>query len=250
MRASGFASLGVNEVVLSAYHVTDSSSTDDLCAHIKCLGLSSASGVVVLTDGSLPDLVERLGDVFCVNRFAPLAHGKNPANVLTSVLAKCLRTYRYFSKRFEDQKYHQILRLPLKNFNARETGDMRRACHEMMNRDNFGRELDQILHLMRQRQHPKKASSYRDIYLVDDNRKHFCLGHEVHARAETACPPHNLLCLLRNAFRFGRAFDGLKHFNVSYDGNDRMNGEYIDCHNLPRSGRGAAHLNMFTNDFF
>ena len=172
MRADSFAALFGEEVILSCYRVTDSSTFAHLIEHIIDLGMSTASGVLLLTDNRLPDLVGSLGDIFSVNRFEPPTHGQHPANVLTAILAKCLRTFRYFMKRFDDQKYHQILRLPLRNFVAAETGDMRRVCHDMMNSDNFGQGLDKTLRLFRLRQQPKKASSYPDVYLVDDQKKH------------------------------------------------------------------------------
>lgn len=250
MRANAFAKLGGEEVILSVYRVTDRSTTEELIAHVCARDWLTASGVVLLTDDSLPGLVDRFGDVFSVNRFEAPAHGRDPANILTATLAKCLRTFRHYKVRFDDLKYQQVLRLPLRNFEAAEIADIRAICHDMMNRANFSRELDGVLRLFRLRQRPKKASSYRDVYLVDDDEKHFRLGPEVHARADTACPPHNSLCLLGNGFRFGRAFDGTRHFNVSRDAEARMAASYPDCHDIMRSGLNAKHLNMFTNDFF
>ena len=206
--------------------------------------------MILLTDGRLPALVQSLGDIFSVNSFAAPAFGHNVANLLTTTLAKVLRTYRYFSTRFDDLKYQQILRLPLRNFDALEVNDIRTACRDMMNRGNFGRELDQVLARFRKRQCPKKASTYRTVYFVDDDKKHFILGRETHARADTGKPPHTDFCILGNTFRFGRRFDGTKHFNVSRDRDLLMTGDYPDCHDVERSGRDAQHLNMFSNDFF
>lgn len=250
LRADNFAALGGEEVSISAYRVSKQSTVDKILEHIQALEPATASSVVLLTDGSLPGLVDVLGDVFCTNQFQAPAFGRSVSNILSGILAKCLRSFRYYKTRFTDQKYHRILRLPLRNFSAQEIGQLRQLCHDMMNARNFGRELDALLALLRQRQRPKKASSYSDLYLVDNDEKHFALGMEVHARAETACPPHNALCLLGNNFRFGHHFDGTRHFNVSRDRDARMNGMYPDCHAVPRPGGGAQHLNMFSNDFF
>ncbi len=249
LRANGFAELGGDEVILSAYCVTKQSTLDDLLTHICALNLQAAKGVLILTDNSLPDLTDILGDLFSVSRFDLPEHGRKHSNVIGSIIAKCLRSFRYYNTRFNDLKYHQVLRLPLRNFEAAEIGDLRNLCHDMMNSDNFGRQLDRLLHLLRQRQRPKKASSRPDIYFVDDAAKHFRFGKEMHARADTACPPHNYLCRLGNQFRFGCSFDGTRHFNVSRD-KGIMNDDYPDCHDMRRSGQGTTHLNMFTNDFF
>lgn len=250
IRADRYAALAGEEVVLSGYHVNHRSCVEDLLVHINNFDLSRASGILILTDDSLPDMIGRLGDVFNVNRFTPPEHGRDVANALQATLARSLRTFRYLMTRFRDLKYQQIMRLPLRNFVAPEIAVLRAVCNDTINKANFGRELDRSLKAIRQRQSPKKASSYQDIYLVDDAKKHFSLAYEIHAKADTARPPHESLCILRNQFRFGCGFDGSRHFNVSYDGDLRMTDEYIDCHAEKRKGTGAKHLNMFTNDFF
>jgi hypothetical protein len=250
MRAQNFAKLGGEEVEVSSYRVEAQSTVGHLLAHIEALGRSTTSGVIILTDDQLPELVKSLGDIFSVNRFTPPADGKRIGNLISATLVKALRAYRYFNKRFNDLKYQQILRLPLRNFSAQEVANMRTACRDMLNRENYGLELDQLLARFRQRQRPKMASAYPTVYFVDDDGKHFSLGPERHARADTAKPPHNDFCVLGNAFRFGRRFDGTNHFNVSRDRDAPMAGNYPDCHNAQRSGRDARHLNMFSNDFF
>jgi len=126
---------------------------------------------------------------------------------------------------------------------------MRALCRDMASR-NFGREIDAFLRDMRQRQKPKKASDYPDVYYVDDDGKHFQLGPEHHAQAETAIPPHQTLCVIANRMRFGRKFDGTTHYNVSRDKNASMKGDYPDCHGVSRLHGKDSHINMFTNDYF
>ena len=250
MRAKNFDKLGGEEVVISAYRVEAQSTIGHLLAHIEEFNCSAATGIILLTDGRLPAIVQSLGDIFSVNSFTVPAFGRNVANLLTATLSKALRSYRYFKTRFDDLKYQQILRLPLRNFNAPEVVDMRTTCRDMMSRENFGHELDAILARFRKRQRPKKASTYPTVYFVDEDDKHFTLGPETHGKADTTIPPHTYFCILGNTFRFGRRFDGTKHFNVSRDRNQRMTGIYVDCHDVKRPGRDARHLNMFSNDFF
>lgn len=249
LRANNFAALKGQEVIITKFRVNVRSTVDDLISDIEPR-TGDASAVIILTDGTLAGLVPRLGDVFSVNEFVAPTFGQHLGNVLSALIARSLRTFRHYFLRFDDQKYQRILRLPLRNFDAPEVAALRAACHDMINTDNFGRELDRLLARLRERQRPKKASKYPDLYLVDDKKKHFALGAEVHARAETACPPHDLICALGNQFRFGRAFDGTRHYNVSYDGETRMAADYYDCHSQTRSGNNATHLNMFSNDYF
>jgi len=246
LRVNGFAALGGGDVTLSAFDTRVGSSVQQL---LSWLGWEKATGVVVLTDGSMPGLVDILGDHFSVHHFDPPQYGKKVDNQLAAILSRCLRAFSYFSNRFTDGKYQQIFRLPLRNFHAPEIAVMRDLCRDMMHR-NYGREIDGVLRNMRLRQKPKKASDYADVYLVDDNGNHFQLGPEHHAQAETAIPPHDQLCILSNNLRFGRRFDGTTHYNVSRDNGGSMVGVYVDCHGKIRSHRKRTHLNMFTNDYF
>jgi hypothetical protein len=246
LRAKGFAALGGQEIIVTPFDSRISQKSEHLLAK---LDWENADGVMVLTDGTMPGIVEDLGDQFSVHRFVPPAYGSKVANQLTSMLVKCLRAYRFLATRFDDRKYQQIFRLPLRNFDAPEIGRMRAACRDMVNRVNYAREIDAILADMRRRQKPKKASAYADTYLIDEDEKHFQLGFEHHSQAETGTPPHDALCILSNRLRFGRVFDGTTHYNVSRE-KAAMDGEYFDCHGTKRGGGKGSHLNMFTNDYF
>jgi hypothetical protein len=250
LRGNAFAALGGEEVSVSGFRVEPGCTYQVFLDHLQSLDLGRASGVVVLTDDALAGLVALLGDVFSVNRFAAPGYGQNVVNLLQAVLSKALRTFRVYKNRFDDLKYQQVLRLPLRNFDAPEIGELQTACRDMMNRANFGQEFEAVLKRLRGRQRPKKAQFAPVTYLVDNAAKHFTLGHELHAQAETTIPPHNELCILGNAFRFGRAFDGRRHFNVSRDGGGSMVGQYPDCHKTVRAHPTASHVNMFTNDYF
>lgn len=208
-------------------------------------------GVAVLADRRLGLGRRPLSDVFFVNEFDQHGVVKSPQNFLTALLNRVLRDFRALSIRFEQGKYQKILRLPLRNFVAPEIDDVRTVCLNAIEQAAFADRLDAQLARFRGRQHPKRKGSYAAEYLVDDESKHFALGHERHARADTAIPPHDQWCIASNRHRFGRKFDRDQHYNVSLDGeNSRMTGVYPDCHGQSRSGAGKGHLNMFTNDFF
>jgi hypothetical protein len=245
-RANGFADLGGIEPVVTAFDTNRGKNLDSL---LDWLAWEDASGVVLLTDDSLPDLVGLLGDQLSVHRFTPPAYGAKTANQLTATISKSLRAYRYLATRFADAKYQQIFRLPLRNFDATDIGRMRELCRDMTQR-NYGREIDALLRDMRKRQLPKRASDYADVYYVDDAGKHFEFGPEHHAQADTAIPPHSVLCIMANRLRFGQRFDGTTHYNVSREKKAAMVGSYQDCHGTDTLNKKRTHLNMFTNDFF
>jgi hypothetical protein len=208
-------------------------------------------GVAVLADRRLGLGGRPLSDVFFVNEFDQHGTVKSPQNFLTALLNRVLRDFRALSIRFEQAKYQKILRLPLRNFLAPEIDDLRTVCLNAIDQAAFADRLDAQLAPFRERQHPKRKGSYAAEYLVDDADKHFELGHERHARAERAIPPHDPWCIAANRHRFGRKFDGDQHYNVSMDGeNTRMTGAYPDCHGQYRGGGEKRHLNMFTSDFF
>lgn len=246
IRAKGFADLGGIEPVVTAF---DTNRGKDIATLLDWLNWEDASGVVLLTDDSLPDLVELLGDQFNVHRFAPPAYGAKTANQLTATISKCLRAYKYLATRFADAKYQQIFRLPLRNFSAPDIDRMRALCRDMTQR-NYGREIDALLRDMRKRQLPKRASDYQDLYYVDDAGKHFQFGPEHHAQADTLMPPHEALCIIANRLRFGQWFDGTTHYNVSREKKASMVGIYPDCHGADTPHKKHTHINMFTNDFF
>lgn len=250
VRANGFEILGGEEVIISGYSTKYSSDVWQVVADLEGMIYGDLRSVLLMSDGSVPDILPVLGDIFTVNLFTLPKYGVNIQNVMQALLARLLRNFRYYRTRFLDLKYQQLIRLPLKNFVADEIGVMRNLCHDMIGAENFGRQLDQVLGQLRSRQRPKKASSRPERYFVDDDEKHFQLAHEIHAKADTSQPPHTKACVLRNRYRFGMAFDGEMHFNVSKDNDEAMSANYVDCHGTSRPGGGGKHINMFSNDFF
>jgi hypothetical protein len=109
--------------------------------------------------------------------------------------------------------------------------------------------LDLILERFRQRQRPKRGSTYRETYLVDNRLLHFNFGKERHSKADSSRPPHAANCVSNAAFRFGRRYETDRHFNVSLD-NAKIGGEFCDCHDVTVTVSPQTHLNMFPNDFF
>jgi hypothetical protein len=100
---------------------------------------------------------------------------------------------------------------------------------------------------MRNRQRPKRESSYSTSYIVDDDQKHFEYGKERHAQPASG-PPHQKLCALSGIFRFGKRYDSGRHFNVSLS-SGLIGGSFDDCHDAAVGITARTHINMFPNDF-
>lgn len=248
IRKNGFAALGGGEVTVAAFDTNRSSKLDHFLGWLDWEG---ASGVVILTDNSLEqDLNQSLGDQFIVYRFLPpTPQERSIHNKLTSIINKSLKVYKYLAKRFAEAKYQKILRLPLRNFKAPELAKIQNLCRNGTQQLGYTKEMDLLLSEMSKRQCPKKSSNYSKAYYIDDEDKHFELGHEHHALPDTA-PPHTILCRIGNCFRFGQRFDGRTHYNVSKDNKKSMRGQYRNCHGENKTNPTDSHINMFSNDFF
>jgi hypothetical protein len=242
---------GVTRIVVSCLLAHGGVTQQRVFDHIAERRTGETAGVVIVSDRRVGLGGPPLSDIYFLNEYDQFGVAKSPQNFVASILNRVLRDFRVLTLKFADAKYQKIFRLPLRNFAAAEIADLRDTCSNSIEMAGFADRLDALLSRFRRRQQPKRKSDYQDEYLVDDKGRHFQLGHEHHAQAETKIPPHNLLCLLGNRHRFGRAFDHLRHYNVSMDGeNATMDDTYPDCHSNERSGGGKRHLNMFTNDFF
>ena len=180
----------------------------------------------------------------------------SPQNVLKREVVRAVKFFKSLKSAVEGN--HGIWRLPLRNFASQSFQDF---VNSMVN----GHRLDDVAVVHNQVQshmqvlrrtliQPRRQSSYPTKYCVDERSRYFELGHEKHARIDTA-PPHSTLCVALNSFRFGIKLSEEHHFNVSMGEGDRTHiaGEFVGCHDDQRMvsrGDGKKHLNMFSNDFF
>ena len=207
------------------------------------------AGVIVLALGPYALARAPLSDVYFMSDVGLDYPIERPENLVSSLIGRVLTDFVALSARFQNRKFEKILRLPVRNFQAIELTQLRDTCRQTLAQQDFGGALDRGLAAFKKRQKPKrKEGNWQNKYLVDDNNNHFELGHEHHAQADTG-PPHTALCVAANRHRFGHRFLSIEQYNVSRDGGT-MNSQYSDCHGTPKSGSGADHLNMFTNDFF
>jgi hypothetical protein len=187
---------------------------------------------------------------------APIGLIVSPQNFLKREVVRAVKFFRSIKASVEG--HHGIWRLPIRNFESQHFRDFVGWMANGHNLNDVSRVHNQVQSHMQQLRkalvQPRRQSSYQTKYCVDDRSRYFVLGHEEHARIDTATP-HVSLCVALNSFRFGIKLSEEHHFNVSMGDGDRTHiaGEFIGCHGEERvvgRGEGRKHLNMFSNDFF
>jgi hypothetical protein len=175
----------------------------------------------------------------------------NNMNFFHSIIGRLLRVFGSVASKFKNGDDRQLLTLPLRNFHAPELTQIARLCRDKCFDPNFNYDLDRQLSVLRTRRRPRKRSSSKVMYAVDDQSRFFVYGKETHARLGTG-EPHKPHCELAGNFRFGQRIDALRHYNVSETEGDRttIEGSFRDCHDTSHGVRGQTHLNMFSNDYF
>lgn len=236
------------KIAVFAFQLSPATSDDDVTDYL--VGLKgSADAVVILVDGRYEEMFSRYQDAFFISSYSPALGGKSMKNFFSMVLAKVLRNFAVLSQRFDDAKFQKVLLLPLHIFEADELAETRALVHRDTRRDDFPTMLDQCLGALRRRQTPKTRAKGKKVYLKDDADRFFEYGLERHARIETTSPPHARFCDLNASFRFGRAYESDRHFNVSRSG-EQSSGKLASCHLQEVGFRRRSHLNIFPNGFF
>lgn len=250
-RKNGYQLLGGTQVTISYCFATLNGTVQQLAAHVEHFLRPDIVGLIIISDHRLKSIVDTLNHIAFTSYYLANDNIRSFPNFFGVIFNRTLRDYRAFSIKFDDLKFRKLFTLPIRNFRAEELEDLCGICTSSSDAPNFANRLEGALKALRARQQPKRFSDSPEIYLVDQDEKHFRLGHERHARADTAIPPHNNLCILGNNWRFGRKFDNETHYNVSMSKpTSKMDKDYPDCHGVPRPGKSRTHLNMFTNDFF
>jgi len=180
-RASSF---GVTVSVLSAIPA----SVDDLIRYLVDLG-ADAGGIITILDSRLSAYGTTLSPFFIVVPLENMNESFNHQNLLRSAYNNGLKSFLVFFDHFSKLQYKKILLLPLSNFSSPKFGRLKAIFLGRISSKGFGDILDGAIASMRDLQRPKTSTSYQDVYLIDDRGRHYQLGREKHARAETGCPP-------------------------------------------------------------
>lgn len=227
---------------------TDGPTAADLEKFVLQRG-ADADGIILLVDQEWLHLAEHLrSSCFCVPIGGPL-EGGNVQNSIHRVTARALKTWWQVRLRFLEAKDIKLLSLPLRNFQADEllalANAVRAAPVEITN------ELQEGLKKLRSRVRPRRRSTRKTVYVVDDAKRFYVFGHERHARPETG-GDHRPSCAISARFRFGCRIDDQRHYNVSDSEGDKTTiaGKFRNCHDVETDEKRSTHLNMFASDMY
>lgn len=206
-------------------------------------------GVALLVPTQLSATSMRCRDAFFVVDYVNPHPVSNVQNQLSALLQRTLRDFSLLMSKVAEMKYKRSLLLPLNDFTAPVMDRTRILFRELSDEQQFARALEGILRDFRQRQVPTRVAKdeIHPVY-VDCDGKRFDRGREKHARAGTAIPPHDVLCGLNKAFRFGFAYPDELHFNVAV-GDDTRAHRFHGCHGphgISKVNR-KSHANVFPN---
>lgn len=172
-------------------------------------------------------------------------------NLIQATLTRLIKNLAHVCGHMQDAGSRYALLLPTRNFIAEEIERLQELFRSEALASEFITTIDCAISELNDRRKPKRTVNYQDKYYVDDEQKFFSFGKESHSSVETG-HPHLPLCILEGNFRFGTRIENKKHYNVSRDlgDNGKISGDFISCHDTPRSVKDWSHLNMFSNDYF
>jgi hypothetical protein len=184
-------------------------------------------------------------------------HSKNLQSEIMNVLDKLLKNLLISNEIMSDLGNEQAMRLPVRNFKSEELNRLCEIYTQVYLIQDFQKEVMARIGKKKgvlKTKRPRRSSSSKEKYFVDNEDKHFSFGSEEHSKVETK-PPHNSSCIINGNFRFGKKISVCHHFNVSKGDSDEtyIDGNFINCHDeriCIKKPKGKTHLNMFTNDFF
>ncbi|RUL78255.1 hypothetical protein [Dyella choica] len=174
------------------------------------------------------------------------AHYKN---VIKTALTRLLKNFTCLLSFMNEADKEQAIILPLRNFLAPELRELRALCATETLHNEFTRRLPSLVEALRDLRRPRRATSYKTQYFVDEDQKLFDYGKEIHAQLPTG-EPHFTMCELTGTFRFGKRIPTNRHFNVTYEWGQetRIEGSFPNCHDDMVDVPQSTHINMFSND--
>ncbi len=211
--------------------------------------LSRFDAVAILVDEQWLHVTENIRSAAFVVRFDSTIIG-NMQNAIQSISAKSIKQLGQILAKFDRGDDSRLLTLPVKNFDGDDLRELVRICEEDNLNPEFARLVEDQLVLLRRRERPRRRSSYKHVYAVDDRLRFFRYGIERHSRFATG-GKHRPFCEIKGSFRFGRKIDTERHYNVSETEGDRtaIQGDFTDCHGVHHPVKDN-YLNMFSNDYF
>lgn len=176
---------------------------------------------------------------------------ESPQNYLGMHLSRMFKNFANLAVERHDADVDQMCTLPLRNFEAPDLAELARLYRNETNLGTFTHNCLVELAEIKKRKQPRRDSSYKHKYFIDDGDKHFIYGLENHSLFATG-HPHKPSCEITGNFRFGLRTHARRHFNVSKGRGDvtSIEGSFPDCHGVICPVAKTTHLNMFCNDYF
>lgn len=211
----------------------------------------SHDACILIVDATWQHHAANIRNSTFVVTFDAAAAGDNLQNFFFGLFARTLRNFAQLIVKFRRGDDGKLLALPLRNFQAEELAEIARLCREAPLAGSFSDDVEGWLVGLRDRVRPRRRSSHKTKYAVDDASRFFDFGMERHAQFATG-EPHRPACEVAGLFRFGTRLDERRHYNVSETEGDRTSivGSFLDCHGVSHEVSKRTHLNMFVNDYF
>ncbi|MBZ9860859.1 hypothetical protein [Mesorhizobium sp. CA12] len=240
--------------ILQSTYIPDGAPTANELERFILSRAKEADACLLIMDADLLHLAADIRNSVFIVSFQNADVGASLQNFFHYTTARALKALGQILARFYKGEDGDLLMLPLRNFQAGELVEIARLCREENLQPNFGDLIERQLVPLRGRLRPRRRTSYKTIYAVDDAKRFFVYGKERHAKFATG-GEHGLHCEIAGHLRFGKRIDADRHFNVSETEGDEtsISGVFRDCHNAEREVKTqprVTHLNMFANDYF
>ena len=210
----------------------------------------SAEAVALLVDSTVAYVAVPVASACFVGNVVFDPHATNYKNLIVATLTKMIKNLAALVGAQSSAGSQQALLLPLRNFVAPELNALQDLFRLHTLSPEFPIELGRLVAQINERKRPRRQSTYKNTYLVDDQQKLFDYGKERHAQLATGAP-HNAMCVLTGNFRFGRRIPTDRHYNVTKEAGalTKISGSFSDCHDAVIQVAERSHLNMFSNDY-
>jgi hypothetical protein len=208
---------------------------------------------ILLVDDECMQLVRDIHNSLFLSAFNASDSLSNPQNYFSGLITRLVRNFGVVFYGMSNLADLQILRLPLRNFMAKELNEIARLCREKCLSPTFTTDFSSTLAMLQKRRKPRRFLESKKMHMVDDHNIYYEYGNERHAQFETG-KPHLHSCEIAGHFRFGVRIESRLHYNVFGEkkrGVDTViNGKFINCHDQEVNVASTSHLNMFSNDYF
>ena len=171
---------------------------------------------------------------------------------IEAAMSRTLKNLLHIHALTKNEKMLEVLLLPRRNFIAEDLNDLLFLAKTAGTSDDLIAQVNAKLALLRKRRRPRRRAVVdpKKKYIVDNDKKLFEYGYEIHSRYETGAP-HTKSCILAARYRLGAKIPfEYRHYNMTKENGREtwITGEFPDCHHAQKQV-DHSHVNIFTNDY-